>query len=325
MNISYSQDIHFSDFNISPLNLNHALTGLYRGQIRINALYRDQYRSVAVPYQTFAIGADKAKANIFNSRNALGYGFQINFDQAGDSHFGTYQFMIPLALHHTTYSGKLTLSGAFALSIIHNTIDYTLLRFPNQFDGDKYNEFLSVGENTDKNKITYPSIHTGLNLLLKPNPRRTIMLGLNVSNINKPNYSFYSDKEVNLKRRLLIHGLFRSKITENFDIIPSAKIQFQGTQQEFQFGGIIYQYLNNLQINAINYGLWFRSKDKDAVVLNVGFSIGHIQTSISYDINISSLKKASNGHGAFEIGLIYIYQKNRFNKKIKSIKCPSYL
>lgn len=324
LNLS-AQDIHFSDFYSSPLNLNPSLAGLYRGNLRVNAIYRDQYRTVAIPYQTFAFGFDLAKHNIINSRNTLGYGLLVNVDQAGDSHFSTYQFLLPVSLHKKIRSDKMTVSAGLGFSLIYNSIDYSALTYPDQFDGDKYNEFLPNNEDFADDNIAYFSLSGGINFISKPSERQTYTVGITLNNINTPHYSFDENDVSELKGRFLIHGLSRNRITENLDVIPNLKVQFQGTQQEYQFGVILYQYLNNLKINALNYGIWFRSKDKDAIVLNLGFNISGIQTSLSYDINVSGLSEASNNHGAFEISLIYIYQKSQFRKKTKSIKCPSHL
>ncbi len=47
-----SQDIHFSQFFEAPLLRNPALAGLFTGDLRIQAVYRTQWQSVSVPYQT---------------------------------------------------------------------------------------------------------------------------------------------------------------------------------------------------------------------------------------------------------------------------------
>ena len=43
----FSQDIHFSQFFEAPLLRNPALAGLFSGDIRLQAVYRNQWQSVA--------------------------------------------------------------------------------------------------------------------------------------------------------------------------------------------------------------------------------------------------------------------------------------
>ena len=53
-----AQDIHFTQFGNSHLNLNPALTGSFNGLGRINANYRSQWNEVPVEYQTFTLAYD---------------------------------------------------------------------------------------------------------------------------------------------------------------------------------------------------------------------------------------------------------------------------
>ena len=52
LSISNAQDIHFSQYNETPSLLNPALTGT-QYVIAASAIYKDQWRSVTVPYKTF--------------------------------------------------------------------------------------------------------------------------------------------------------------------------------------------------------------------------------------------------------------------------------
>jgi hypothetical protein len=47
-----AQDIHFSQFYNTPILVNPAFTGFINGNYRFAALYRNQWASVTVPYQT---------------------------------------------------------------------------------------------------------------------------------------------------------------------------------------------------------------------------------------------------------------------------------
>jgi len=51
---------------------------------------------------------------------------------------------------------------------------------------------------------------------------------------------------------------------------------------------------------------------------------GNFHFGVSYDLNLSSLKVASNKRGGFEFSLIYIFEKYR--PTIKRYKaCPNYI
>ncbi|MEO6357893.1 MAG: type IX secretion system membrane protein PorP/SprF, partial [Ferruginibacter sp.] len=52
------QDIHFSQFFETPLLRNPALGGLFSGDIRLQSVYRTQWQSVTVPYQTVSLNGE---------------------------------------------------------------------------------------------------------------------------------------------------------------------------------------------------------------------------------------------------------------------------
>lgn len=55
---SFSQDIHFSQFFETPLLRNPALAGIFGGDFRIQGVYRNQWNSVTVPYQTASLNVE---------------------------------------------------------------------------------------------------------------------------------------------------------------------------------------------------------------------------------------------------------------------------
>jgi hypothetical protein len=71
--IGYGQDIHWSQFNDNPIFQNPANTGEFNGDTRFIGNFRDQWRSVSVPFQTFNVCVDR-KSKHFN------YGLLIYFD-----------------------------------------------------------------------------------------------------------------------------------------------------------------------------------------------------------------------------------------------------
>jgi hypothetical protein len=53
-----AQDIHWSQFQSSPLNLNPALSGFFDGDYRFVLNHRNQWKSVTTPYNTFSGSID---------------------------------------------------------------------------------------------------------------------------------------------------------------------------------------------------------------------------------------------------------------------------
>jgi hypothetical protein len=55
---SAAQDIHFSQFSETPLLRNPALAGIFSGDVRVQGVFRNQWNSVTVPYQTSSLNAE---------------------------------------------------------------------------------------------------------------------------------------------------------------------------------------------------------------------------------------------------------------------------
>src|SRR5918993_1104384 len=55
---SFAQDIHFSQFYEAPLLRNPSLAGIFTGDIRVQAVYRDQWNSVTTGYRTGSLNAE---------------------------------------------------------------------------------------------------------------------------------------------------------------------------------------------------------------------------------------------------------------------------
>jgi len=136
--ISWSQDIHFTQFWNVPLYHNSALTGVYGGDMRMVANYRSQWASVPVPYSTFH-GSFEQKIPIERlGNNVLGGGIILNHDQAGDSKLSRTNITLSSA-YTRQLSEKHFLSGGLQIGIAQRRFQTDDLTFDNQFNGDIFN------------------------------------------------------------------------------------------------------------------------------------------------------------------------------------------
>ena len=77
----YSQDIHFSQFFETPLLRNPALAGIFKGDLRVQGVYRTQWGSVTVPYQTGSVNAEY-KLPISSTNDFLSVGGEVLYVNA---------------------------------------------------------------------------------------------------------------------------------------------------------------------------------------------------------------------------------------------------
>jgi len=322
---SSAQDIHFSDFYSSPLNLNAALTGEFGGNYRYQANYRWQYGTVTVPYQTFSISADVKNNASRRKAPPIGYGFILNYDFTGDSKYTSYQFGIPIAYHYMFPSKKTRLSYGIIPQLIFNQIDFSSLQFPDQFIYDKFYQTSSTKDIIPHNKLSYINFSSGINATFITSNKSTLDIGFNVANITAPSLSFYTDNSSILDRRFSTMTKFRYRVMSTFDLVPSAIFQFQGKLREYQFGAKGIYYLDNMTVPSMNFGAWYRSRNSDALILNFGFNLRGYIIGLNYDINLSKLSTASDGIGAVELTLLYIYNRSLVPHKREAMKCPTHL
>ena len=106
---SFAQDIHFSQFYSSPLNLNPAMTGVMNCTDRFTLNYRNQWASVlkSNAFNTFSVSYDRK--NTVGRYDYWGFGVNIWGDRAGDVDFSTISPL--LALSYSKYIALLVLKA----------------------------------------------------------------------------------------------------------------------------------------------------------------------------------------------------------------------
>jgi type IX secretion system PorP/SprF family membrane protein len=304
-----AQDLHFSQYNNSPLNLNPSQTGLFNGDWRFVGNYRTQWSAIPVPYNTYSIATDKRlKTKLINDVPSVG--MIINTDKAGDSRFTTTQILLS-----GSYIKKLTSDSVHFVSIgiqpgittrNFNTSDLT---FDNQFDGDSYNSAIGSGENFSKTRITYFELGAGASYLFRKNERTKINVGISGFHLNKPKQSFFDNKEIRLDVKTTVHCMAQFPVAANVDILPSFLIQQQGKYNETLIGVFGKYYLKPIDgaSTAISIGAFQRLRD--AFIIKLGMDYRNFNVGLSYDVTTSKLRAANNSRGALEFSVIYIFKK----------------
>jgi type IX secretion system PorP/SprF family membrane protein len=304
---SFSQDIHFSQYDASPLNLNPALIGIFNGDYRLIANHRNQWQSVTIPYTTLSASFD-TKLNL--SENYLGYGLLINADKSGDSELGTTQIYIPFSFQKSiSKDNSLILSVGFNVGYCQQNINYSNLTFDSQYNGNQYAPDLPNNEIFPNNQLGYFDLSTGINLFHLVDDKISYNSGISFSHLTSPEQSFFDNNNILIDKKLCAHGIFNYRVKQNMALIPSFLYLRQGKFREFDLGGSVKYYLDNVAFHSFYFGCWLRRKD--AGIVKCAFDYRNFNVGMSYDINTSKLVNASRGYGGFEISIIYIFNKNK--------------
>lgn len=330
---SFSQDIHFSQFNEAPALVNPALTGS-ASVIRASVIYKDQWRSVTVPYKTFGGSFDMKikptnwtkmgdhRTEIYKQAfNRLGAGLSFYNDKAGDGNMGTTQVNLSLATF-VPLTGNSYLSAGVQGSIVQHKIDFSKLVFPNQYNGTTYDPNVASGENFASNNFIYPDFAAGVlwnygytEKAIGSNEKLKANVGAAMYHIGQPKQKYVVGTSDKLNSKFVIHGdlLYGIKNT-NLGLEPSFMVQIQKPSTEIVVGMMFkYYFKEDSKYTGINkqsaFSLGVQYRNKDAVVLRAMVEYREYAIGVAYDINTSSLTKASTGRGGPEIFIRYTSAK----------------
>lgn len=304
-----AQDIHFTQFNASPLIVNPAFTGNFSGQWRAAAIYRDQWRSVTSPFKTYAVSVDAPIVNDLSHDDYLAAGLQLYNDRAGDANLSNLSVLASVAYHKFLGSKQdKSLSVGFQGGYTQKSIDLTKLYFANEFNNGGFDPGTS-GEAMN-NRVNYFTLNAGLSWAHAVSSNFGYAIGLGANNINQPQESLMKKRnsEVGLGMRYTAQVGAIAYLSEKFSLRPALLYQSQSTATEMVAGNEFHLIVGNPEFRnfttAVFLGGYYRSND--ALMVNAGVEFKGLRVGVSYDYNTSNLKTASNGNGGFEISLIYI-------------------
>jgi len=317
------QDLHFSQFQYSPLNLGPAEAGNIDADLRIAGLHRRQWASVTVPYQSFSLSVD-AKLNALNNKlKGWGAGLLINQDKAGDGALQTLQLNLDLS-----YTISLTSDSIHFLSIGLNggfaqkNLDVNKLNFDNQFDGNNFIPQSMNGESFDRTGYSYADFGAGAGWSAHYY-KAICHIGIQFQHLNRVDLSYYNSEKVQLPIYSQINATTDYFLNKNLTLIPVISFMNQEKFKELNFGMEAKIILRNEIAKKYALGLALFYRTSDAIIPMISLYFNKFRFGFSYDLNISSLNKASNYRGGPEFTIIYMARKIKSNTQ-RRIVCPIY-
>lgn len=312
--VANAQDIHFTQFDMAPLVVNPAFTGMFDGRVRASGIYRSQWGSVTVPFVTYGASVDLP---LFIERNGdyLATGLQLFNDKAGDGDLKNFTGLLSVAYHkffgQTEHSGcdlAVGLQGGYA----SKSIDLNKLYFGDEFNNGTFSSgtsqeyHLGIGHS-----VNYYLVNAGISFSQATSDKFSYVIGVGANNLNQPNDALEKkqNSQTGLDMRFTAEAGANLIAGERFTLKPAVFYQTQASAVEFIAGNEF-----NYQVGAnpgfenfspsVFLGGWYRSGD--AVMITAGFEYKGFRLGLGYDYNISDLNVSSNGNGGFEIALRYI-------------------
>ncbi|MCD6068478.1 MAG: putative rane protein [Bacteroidetes bacterium] len=310
-----AQDFHLSMYDAGPLFLNPALTGLVDADWRIHAQYRNQWKAVAFkPYNTGLISFDAPVGK-------WGFGGQITEMRAGIGNYNVLQGLASAAYTISIDKKQFhNLSLGVQAGATQKSIEYKLYTFDNQYtaaNGGSFNQDLPSGENFGTQSRILPQVNAGaLYYYSRMQSRFNPFVGFSAFNLTQPKETFFGTNNL-LPIRYYLHAGIRINVTEQLYFIPKVLVMRQANANEQTAALDVGYFLSEQKIYLLG-GVVYRNLD--AAAFSLGARLDNIIGKVSYDVNVSSLARASNGRGAFEISVTYMSKKKRKAKLTSA--CP---
>ncbi|MHB1920822.1 MAG: PorP/SprF family type IX secretion system membrane protein [Chitinophagaceae bacterium] len=319
------QDIHLSQFYETPLLRNPALAGIFTGDIRVEAVYRNQWNSVTIPFQTGALSGE-VRFPVGKQNDFLTVALQMTYDQAGTSNLRTTQFLPAINFHKSLSNEKpMYLSIGFMGGFVERQFDPSKMTFDNQYNNGQYDPTAPSGENFSNLNQNYLDGAAGISFSSTFADNVNYFLGGSYYHFNRPNVSYFKDNTIVLQPKWEINAGINISVGEDLKVIGEFNQLKQGTYSEMMIGGLLGFAIQKqgLASNMMIYGGIFL-RWNDALVPVIKFDLGTYAFGLSYDANISALKTASQGFGGFELSFSYKGFFTNQNSSLNKVNCPRY-
>jgi type IX secretion system PorP/SprF family membrane protein len=308
-----AQDIHFTQTQYFPLTLNPAMAGANYA-ISGNLIYRNQWRAVASPYNTFGLSVDgrikkSPKGHLFAG------GIKFFSDNSGDLSLKTNDVTLNGAYHLQVQKGQYFGVGIYA-GIIQKSINFNNARWGSQYDqvNLQYDPNRQSNESFSSTSFIVPDAGLGFTYTYKTResfssqnqPLINFNVGISAFHVNMPANTFITKDKTYIRYVAFGNGDIGIGKT-NFAVSPLIVFQLQGPTKELLaglYGKYIFAKEKGQSGGSVAIGSIYRNKD--AVTTNIVLEYDSYTIGFSYDINISQLKTISRGRGAMEVFLRYV-------------------
>jgi type IX secretion system PorP/SprF family membrane protein len=315
---SKSQDVHFSQFYMSPLTQNPALAGaVYDLQAILN--YKNQWQSIGTPYTTYAFSYDMRLTNRKHKKGFWAAGINAYSDKAGDLHMGLTQVNLSAA-YHVHINEYNTLGGGLQAGYAQRSLNSGAFQWGTQFNGSAYDASIPNMEPGAAAAFSYLDLGAGVVWAynntsgaknVTDNHDLKFTFGVSVFHPQQPRYSYYNSSD-RLYMKFVFHGEGLISIPQtHLAIVPGFMYSRQGSAQEIYFGSRLRyklrqdsKYTGFAKGCAISAGAYYRTADALAATVLVEYA--NYSCGFSYDLNTSGLRTATGLRGGMEVTLRFV-------------------
>lgn len=319
-----AQDPNFSQFFVSPLTLNPALTGKIDGNYRLALNFRNQWPSINNAFRTYTASFD---AGILKGRipdyDQFGIGIIGLTDKSGNGVLQHNYIGLSTAYHKALdESGFHQIGLGFQGMYVNKRLNTDALKFEDMLRSDGFTGLTTEDFSNYRLNLSYFDLNAGFLYNGTTNGSNNFYLGASMYHINRHEETFTDTGHYFMASRLTLQAGGMIPLGDYNAFHFSAMHSRQANAVNTVIGGAYMLNINPDEWSPTNLyvGSWFRFGD--AVIPYVGLEFGEFRVGASYDVNVSSLKPASNMRGGAEFSLIYI--KRPVDPNAKKLNCPKF-
>jgi len=322
---TYAQDPHFSQYFVSPLTVNPAMTGFMDGTARAMVNYRSQWANVNNAFTTATASVDGI---ILQSKlpqhDRLGIGLMAMSDKVANGLMTNTYVSLSTAYHKSldkegNYSVAIGLQGSYA----NRNIDGTKLVLNDELDDlgifSQPSGDAAKGQQMGRN---YFDVSGGLLFRARFNERNQFYLGASAYHLASPKVTFMDNLDLTVPMRLSLNGAYELKASDMLSLSLLGMYTKQEEASETIVGAIGTIGKSQMEFDKpliLYVGMLYRAQD--AFIPYLGVEYYDIRFGFTYDLNTSTLNAATRGQGGAEVSLVYLLRIPP-NKKIQYL-CPN--
>jgi len=319
-----AQDPNFSQFFVSPLTLNPALTGKFDGNYRLAMNFRNQWPSINNAFKTYTASFDAGiLKNHIPDYDQFGLGLIALTDKSGNGVLQHNYVGVSTAYHKALdESGFNQIGVGFQGVYVNKRLDVASLKFEDMLRSDGFTGLTQEDFTNFHMNLSYFDLNAGVFYNGTTDGANNFYLGASMYHINRHEETFTDTGHYYMASRLTLQGGGMIPLGDYNAFHFSAMHSRQANAVNTVVGGAYMLNISPDEWNPTNLylGTWFWFGD--AVIPYVGLEFGEFRVGASYDVNISSLKPASNMRGGAEFSIIYI--KKPVDPNAKKLNCPKF-
>lgn len=322
-----AQDIHFSQFYENSILRNPALTGIFSGDYKVGVNYRTQWSNISVPFQTILFSAETRVAVNKEVGDYVSFGVTGTYDKAGSISFNSMQVYPAINYNKAMADGHRSyLSVGFTGGYIQRAFDLSKATFSTQYVGGSFNSGNASGENIQNVSMQAYDLGAGISFNSSIGAARNVnyYIGAAAYHVTKPKQTFAGDQDLlRLDTKWTANMGVKGNINEQYAVTAHFNYTSQGPYKEIM-GGALVSWRNRTEASqtfAVYAGAFVRLQD--AIIPTFKVDYNQYSVTLSYDMNTSGLKPATNGTGGYEISL---FARGRYKQRqyTHQTACPRF-